>query len=175
MQYSQCVPLPGTNKTACSVSHVRVTAVLVKTLNISTRSFHTHNAGSMSHFFKKKRDKQALAPSSVTVNTAVLVGSHKPSSVEFGNHLEMPSADRSVCRQIIGVFASETEIMVSVAELSVLQAPLSLSLTLFFFCLAEVLMQTHQTVNYLLCDFKIFFFFFLWWKAKEQSRQDDYD
>lgn len=162
MQYSQCVPLPGTNKTACSVSHVRVTAVLVKTLNISTRSFHTHNAGSMSHFFKKKREKQALAPSSVTVNTAVLVGSHKPSSVEFGNHLEMPSADRSVCRQIIGVFASETEIMVSVAELSVLQAPLSLSLTLFFFCLAEVLMQTHQTVNYLLCDFKIFFFFFLW-------------
>lgn len=82
---------------------------------------------------KKKREKQALAPSSVTVNTAVLVGSHKPSSVEFGNHLEMPSADRSVCRQIIGVFASETEIMVSVAELSVLQAPLSLSLTLFFF------------------------------------------
>lgn len=57
MQYSQCVPLPGTNKTACSVSHVRVTAVLVKTLNISTRSFHTHNAGSMSHFFKKKKEK----------------------------------------------------------------------------------------------------------------------
>lgn len=60
MQYSQCVPLPGTNKTACSVSHVRVTAVLVKTLNISTRSFHTHNAGSMSHFFKKKEKSKHL-------------------------------------------------------------------------------------------------------------------